>query len=73
MSPSAIDRPLHKQARDGIDRNQTSIQHGETDAFAEAAGLGNDSDDNYLGRGMTGQPQLRQRLLNPGSCDVRRS
>jgi hypothetical protein len=37
-----------------------------TDAFAEAAGLGNDSDDNYFGRSVTSQSQLRQRLQNSG-------
>ncbi len=63
MSAAAIDAAPHHQASDVIDGDRGGAQHGGANAFAEGARLGNDADNDKFGRGVTHEPQLRQRLL----------
>jgi hypothetical protein len=64
MPAPAIDAALDQQASDVIDSNRGGAEHRGAKTLAQVARLGNDTYDDNFGRGVTGQPQSRERFAN---------
>jgi len=65
MAAPAIDTTLSQQGCEEMDGDRGLAEHSGANAGAEGARLGNHTDDDQFGRGVTHNPQLRERLLKP--------